>query len=142
MTQSNDDLAYVVFNSKLRSYEETEKFDNKPKSDNVMEVNISAVACYGCGNRGHIAKDCPQKAMPKWCNYHRSSTHTDETCRRKIKPDSAKQTMEIQEDSEEDGPSFVFQASQHVLPDHIKQNGLMVDCGAASHIITEENTFV
>ncbi|XP_061748966.1 uncharacterized protein LOC133547165 [Nerophis ophidion] len=141
MTQSNDEVTFVEFKSKLRSYEETEKFEHKPNSDNVMKVDIASATCYGCGNRGHFARNCPHKTTPKWCNYHRSTTHTDETCRRKTKPDSAKQTMEKEEDSKESGTSFVFQASHLVLPDGIKQNGLMVDCGATSHIITEKSKF-
>ena len=34
-----------------------------------------------------------------------------------------------------------FKASQKFLPDNIKSNGLMVDCGATSQIITEEDAF-
>ncbi|XP_077355455.1 uncharacterized protein LOC144003264 isoform X1 [Festucalex cinctus] len=35
----------------------------------------------------------------------------------------------------------VFKVSQQYLPDNIKKNGLMVDCGATSHIINEEDKF-
>lgn len=82
-TQSSEELNFIQFKSKLRSYEETDKFDDKPKSDNVMKVHIASVTSYGCGNRGHIARDCCQKGIPKWCNYHRSSKHSDETCHRR-----------------------------------------------------------
>ncbi|KAJ8346770.1 hypothetical protein SKAU_G00281710 [Synaphobranchus kaupii] len=143
VTQSSEDMTFIQFKSKLRSYEETEKFDSKPKSDNVMKVDMSTVTCYGCGNRGHMAKACHQKSVPKWCSFHRSSTHTDETCRRKYTPkeDSAKQTTEIQDKHEEDEHTFVFKVSQNILPKNIKENGLMVDCGATSHIITEKDKF-
>ncbi len=137
-TQSSEELTFTQFKSKLRSYEETEKFDDKPKSDNVMKVDIASVTCYGCGNRGHIVRDCHQKGVPKWCSYHRSSTHSDQTCRRR--KDEAKQAAEKQEEHEEE-QTFVFKVSQTFLPDNIIRNGLMVDCGATSHILTEKNVF-
>lgn len=78
---------------------------------------------------------------PKWCNYHRSSTHSGETCRRKTKQkDDAKQTAERQQKHEEEETS-VFKVSQQYLPDNIKANGVMVDCGATSHIKNEINKF-
>lgn len=48
-TQSGVDLTFTQFKSKLRSYEETEKFDSKTKADNIMKVDIglSSVTCYG-----------------------------------------------------------------------------------------------
>ncbi|KAL6471867.1 hypothetical protein MHYP_G00205170 [Metynnis hypsauchen] len=76
IAQSSEQITFTQFKSKLRSYEETEKFDSKTKADNVMKVDISTVTCYGCGNR-----------------------------------------------------------------ENIKKHGLMVDCGATSHILTDINCF-
>lgn len=54
--QSKDDTTFTQF----KSYEETERFDSKPKADNVIKVDLTSVTYYGCGNRGHVAKDCRQ----------------------------------------------------------------------------------
>lgn len=140
-TQSSQEMTFMQFKSKLRSNEETEKFETKIKSDNVMKVDVSSVTCYGCGKRVHFARDCRQKAAAKWCSYHKSSTHSDETCRKKnMHKDDAKQSAEKQEGHDEE-QTYVFKISQELLPDNIKENGLMVDCGATSHIITEGSKF-
>lgn len=61
-TQSSQEMTFMQFKSKLRRYEETEKFETKIKSDNVMKVDVSSVTCYGCGKRGHFAMvQLPQK---------------------------------------------------------------------------------
>ena len=145
-TQSSEELTFTDFKSKLRSYEETEKFDNKTKTDTVMKLNVSSATCYGCGNKGHLVKDCRHKGAPgqqgnTWCSYHKSSTHSDETCRRKhMHKDEAKQAADGKGVHNEE-QTFVFKVSQKLLPDNIKKNGLMVDCGATSHIITDKNNF-
>ena len=140
-TQSSEELTFIQFKSKLRSCEKTEKFDIKTKSDNVMKADMPSIVCYGCGNCGHVSKECRQRSAPKWCNYHRSSTHSDEPCKRKTNhKDDVKQIADGQKDQEEE-QTFVFKVSQKFLPDNIKSNGLMVDCGATSHIITEEDAF-
>lgn len=175
--QSTEEITFTQFKSNLRSYEETEKFDNKTKADNVMKVDISTVTCYGCGNRGHVARDCRQRGASKWCSYHKSSTHSDETCRRREKfkdevkqtaerqdrgnwcsyhrssthndetcrnrdqqKDDAKQSAERQKPDKEER-SFVFTVSHTTFPEKIKKLGLMVDCGATSHILTDMNCF-
>ncbi|PIK39142.1 hypothetical protein BSL78_24019 [Apostichopus japonicus] len=166
ITQSNDEITFTKFKSKLRSFEETEKFrvESHDKSDNVMKAGSTGtvptgsrrikgrLTCYQCGNEGHIARLCPYKLqtsnksqtkLPRWCNYHNSSTHSDETCRRHNRKDKAKQTAEQTETREEDH-TFSFKAGNNTS--NIRQRGgpgtLMVDCGATSHIITDLSKFV
>lgn len=51
--------------------------------------------------------------------------------------DDAKQSPGKQQDYDE---PFIFKISKELLLDNIKENGLM-DCGATSHIVTEESKF-
>ncbi|CAB4005834.1 myosin heavy fast skeletal muscle [Paramuricea clavata] len=91
ITQSTSEITFAMFKSQLKSFEETEKFNCKPKTDQVMKTespSFSAsnyVTCYACGRKGHIMKDCPDKTKSetsKWCSYHKSTTYSDSTCRR------------------------------------------------------------
>ena len=100
--------------------------------DYVVKADMSSIICHG--NSGHMAKECRQRSAPKWCNYHRSSTHSEEACRRKTKhKDDVKQVADGQKDQEEE--------LAYVFKDNIKSNRLMVDCGATTHIITEGDAF-
>jgi hypothetical protein len=81
----------------FRSFEETEKLNTKPKVDQVMKAEFPSqtMTCYGCGERGHLDRECPAKSKKKWCNYHKSTTHSDSTCRSQQKSkDQAKQVSE------------------------------------------------
>lgn len=72
-----------------------------------MKVNVTSsnVTYYSCGKRGQIAREYCQKESielgQKWCSYHRSSTHCDETCRRKPKNmvESKQTTERLDEDT-------------------------------------------
>ena len=48
----------------LKSFEETEKFHYKPKTDQVMKIESpsNSVNCFGRGRQGYFIKDCPDKA--------------------------------------------------------------------------------
>jgi hypothetical protein len=58
ITQSTSEVTFAMFKSQLKSYEETEKFNCKPKTDQVMKTESpsfsasSYVTCYACGRKG------------------------------------------------------------------------------------------
>ena len=153
ITQSTSEITFAMFKSQLKSFEETEKFNCKPKTDQVMKTESpsfsasSYVTCYACGRKGHIMKDCPDKTKSetsKWCSYHKSTTHSDSTCRRHQRKDQeatkVKQaTFGGQSGDPGDEHSYTF----HVQGSHLKQsqykaNGMLVDTGATSHIVTKD----
>ena len=90
VTQSASEITFPMFKCQLKSFEETEKFHYKPKTDQVMKIESlsNSVNCFGCGRQGNFIKDRPDKAKnetTKWCSYHKSTTHSDTTCRRQRK---------------------------------------------------------
>ena len=146
VTQSASDITFPMFKCQLKSFEETEKFHYKLKLDQVMKVQSpsNSLICYGCGGQGHSMKDCPDKAKigtTKWCPYHKSTTHSDSTCRRHQRKyqeaAKAKQATCIDQSVKDDEHSFAFKVHPTLLS-HYKPNGMLVDTGATSHIVTRD----
>ena len=150
VTQNTSAINFATFKSQLKSYEETKKFNTKTKTDQVMKADSpvaplsNSLTCYGCGRKGHILKDCPDKRKEetaKWCSYHKSTTHSDSTCRRHQQKDKettrVKQaTSEDQSSDVENEHSFVFKVdNKH---SQYKENAMLVDTGATSHIVTTD----
>ena len=133
-----------MFKCQLKSFEETEKFHYKPKTDQVMKIESpsNSVNCFGCGRQGHFIKDCPDKAKnetTKWCSYHKSTTHSASTCRRQRKnqEDTKAKQVAFGEESAEIEHSFIFKIHP-ALHSQCKPAGMLVDTGATSHIVTKD----
>lgn len=144
VTQSDEQLSFADFKTKLRSYESTEKFASSAGEDSVMKVkgrdNWSAkLTCFTCGLKGHKAAECAssgeRKEQRQWCSLCRSATHKDANCRRR-KRDKVKQAVD------EEDHTFAFKVRDAAPVSAVKMRGLMVDSGATKHIITNEEKFV
>ncbi|CAB4044624.1 myosin heavy fast skeletal muscle, partial [Paramuricea clavata] len=123
----------------LKSFEETEKLNTKPKVYQVMKAEFPSqtMTYYGCGKEGHLVRECPAKSEKKWCNYHKSTTHSDSTCRSQQKSkDQAKQVSE-KENTSKDEHSFAFKVNDEATG-NINRMGMLVDTGATSHIVTTD----
>ena len=107
VTQSASEITFAKFKSMLRSFEETEKLNTKPKVDQIMKAEFPSQIMTCCGKRGHLVRECPAKSEKKWCNYHKSTTHSDSTCRSQQKSkDQAKQVSE-KENASKDEHSYI-----------------------------------
>ncbi|KAL1269569.1 hypothetical protein QQF64_031858 [Cirrhinus molitorella] len=150
ITQSDGDMTFAQFKTKLRNFESTENFHSNTSEDNVMRASTSNpewkgrellgcldITCYNCGQKGHKARVCQTSNRKRqWCSYCKSSTHKDENCRCK-KRDNVKQATDKDDN---DDHTFVFKASDYKSYE-IQRKGLMVDTGATSHIITDLGKF-
>ena len=139
VTQNASEITFAKIKSMLRSFEETEKLNTKPKVDQVMiaEFPSQTMTCYGCGKRGHLVRECPAKSEKKWCNYHKSTTHSDSTCRSQQKSkDQGKQVSE-KENASKDEHSFAFKVNDEATG-KINRMGMLVDTGATSHNVTTD----
>ena len=161
ISQSSGEDTWIQFKTKLRSFEETENIST-PTNDNIMHVKdlkteTVDIRCYACGQKGHFARNCQQNASrpqeqntsrgqypSKWCNYHKSKSHSDAECRVRSRNnrqshDEAKQACY---EDDEQSHSYAFKISDTPSPRltniPINKKGLLVDTGATSHIITTD----
>lgn len=110
----------------------------RPASAGDVRADRSTTDLLGfkCGLKGHRARACHLKM---WCSLCRSGTHRDVTRRRKKQRrdhDDARQVSTMTEDQDKED---AFRVSDGATGTNVK--GLMVDCGATSHVITDLGRF-
>ena len=154
VTQSDETMRFAEFKTKLRSYDDIEKMRAPAAEDNVMTVRArqraarpdsagptergaeraaADVVCYRCGLKGHIARACQRKL---WCSHCKSNTHRDMTCKRRRRQDA---TWRAAEEVTDEYVFLVTDGAAGFQPSNqgVCMRGLMVDCGATSHIVTD-----
>lgn len=96
---------------------------------------IVDLACFKSGMKGHLARACQRKL---WCSHCRRTTYRDLNCRRKQRRDRD-DTRKVFGETEDQDKEYAFRVSEGAAG--INARGLMVDCGANSHIITDLTKF-
>ena len=127
----------------LKSFEETERsFKVSSNEDSVMKTSDEKfkLKCFSCGKLGHKRSECRYKngnenKSRRWCEQCKSATHDTSYCR---KINSSKLVC----DDSSDNHSFAFKASHGEMSNSAVAKTLLVDCGATSHIITDESKFI
>ncbi|XP_060758362.1 uncharacterized protein LOC132869011 [Neoarius graeffei] len=87
VTQGDENLTFAEFKTKLRSFEETEKY-HASSDDNVMKASATSrrreiatgpdIVCYNCGVKGHKARACPSERQKRASHLQPSGlTHRD-----------------------------------------------------------------
>ena len=89
------------------------------------------VVCYKCGLKGHLARTCQRKL---WCSHCKSTTHRDTTCRRK-QHRNRDDACKVSGETDDQDMEYAFRMSEGAAGVDVR--GLMVDCGATSHIVTD-----
>ena len=149
VTQKNKELSFSEFKVSLPSFEETQKLSTEStKDESIMKVagkpvykaKKDHIVCYGCRKAGHKISECRSKK--RWCDICKNQTHDTEKCRKKKNAsDSTKAVRETSESMHEEKHSFVFQVGVDVTNiDNV--NGLLVDCGATTHIVHDVSKFI
>ena len=65
-----------------QSVSSIDRYDQQTNQGNYFR---DTRACYGCGQVGHIGKDCPQSV---WCDFCRKNTHSTRNCHSKARATS------------------------------------------------------
>ena len=150
MTQKDKDLSFGEFKVSLRSFEATQKLSTESdKQDSVMHVagkpsnrSKKEIICYGCKKPGHKISEC--RAKKRWCEVCKNQTHDTEKCRKKKHANDATKTVRNSEEKDDsrqnENHSFIFKIGVDL--DNVDcVNGLLVDCGATTHIVHDISKF-
>jgi DNA-dependent RNA polymerase auxiliary subunit epsilon len=155
VTQKDKEQSFAEFKVSLRSFEETQKLSDQGSAndDRIMEVNLGKsgkpiaskgkMLCYGCGKPGHKISEC--RTRNRWCEVCKSNSHNTDRCRKKNKKSMGDATKSVRNNSNNsdnmhDDHSYAFKIGVDITSSD-KLNGILVDCGATTHIVHDLNRF-
>ncbi|XP_068201778.1 uncharacterized protein [Palaemon carinicauda] len=110
----------------------------------MKAANWRNKACYKCGETGHFFSNCINKPKGRWCLNCQNSTHDTNTYRRQGKSSGYNERINslVNEETTGDHHSFIFKVCSNMkMVASSKPDMLLVDCGATTHILTDESRF-
>ena len=168
ITQKEKPVNFSEFKVALRSYEETEKAcrSSENNDDVIMKIDYksrvsnsrpskpvnsqdgmsyrpsSNLVCFTCGKPGHRASACYSK-VKRWCENCKNHSHDTKWCNKVNSVDISKDNF-----SGNNKPNanhyFAFKVSvkKYDVDTVHKLNGMLVDCGATTHIVNDVSRFI
>lgn len=154
-TQTGEVLTFTEFKARLRSFECTLRYRNRPRADEVMTANYKTSKpkfkgvekkyfngeCFICEKVGHKAKDCRNRDK----KTHRRAPNAQSANKVAAITDTGQGFSRAREkhrpSKEEEELSFVLRVSEW-KPHGTPQQGLLVYSGASAHIMTDEGAFI
>ena len=161
ITQREGTMSFSDFKASLRSQEESDKCRQQGPtgSENVMGCQTrdsrfsrqngatnmtkgtsyggqteNSLTCYSCGKPGHRSSECRSRKS-RWCHHCKSKTHDTRVCRKNKDSHTAKTTKTYEEED------YLFKVTSD-FPKVARENTLLVDCGATTHILNDKSKFV
>lgn len=153
-------MTFQNFKVALRNYEENECLEDYEDDNKIMNVNVGRklkVNCYTCGLEGHKSVDCRRNEKRRnendagrhirndlWCGNCRSTSHAERFCRRNRNADYH-HAKRITNEENNNGDNHTFDFSFCVKDNNTYgdekfiKGSFIVDTGATSHIVNEDN---
>ena len=140
-TQKEPAYTFSQFKQALRNYEETDKSRSHQKGSNKAGDRILKAKCFGCNSEEHKIADCPKKSG-KWCRTHKSSTHSDQECRKRNKSTKDKVKKSDDKNADPEVRHVFFKMGDDLVLNSDNSESYLVDCGATSHVVNSDTNFV
>ena len=154
--QDPANLDFSKFKTALRNFEENEKTREAHLNpgDNVSKVGVNtkqrkSIRCYNCQLLGHTKANC-KNPRSKYCKICRNTTHDTADCGKKSSTKAAAYNK-TDDKQQFGGPSNEYLFNINSEEEGGQENccslnkfdgdGLLVDCGATTHILRDRSKF-
>ena len=108
----------------------------------ALDCSNSSLVCFKCGKPGHKSPECYSK-VKRWCEICKNHSHDTKWCR---KGNDRVNSVGFSKNSSSAVSNYYFAFKVSVKKEDVdtvyKVNGLLVDCGATTHIVNDLSRFI